>query len=112
MSFQLTYTPCTGIGCGVNYQIIYDLKTKKVYPFGRFRTGFDMDIYSFSDNKIHYLSKSFVGRNAELKDTITYQIYQIDEEQGKFLEAYYAKFIYNDENYETPVQFIKNWIKK
>lgn len=111
MSFQLKYTPCTGLGCNVNYQLIYNLKTKKIFPFGRFRTGFDMDIYSFEKDKTHYLSKSFAGRNAGLRDTITFQIYQLDENQGHFLKPYYAKFIYKEESYDTPVEFVKNWIK-
>ena len=45
IGFVLTNTPCTGLGCGVNYQIIYDLKTKKQTYFGRFRTGFEFELY-------------------------------------------------------------------
>lgn len=59
----LDFDMCTGLGCGVNYQLIYDLKRKQVYPFGRFRTGSDMNLYKFKDDA-YYLSKTFHGRNA------------------------------------------------
>lgn len=29
LMFLVHFYPCTGLGCGVNYQIVYDLKTKK-----------------------------------------------------------------------------------
>jgi len=43
MGFVMTYIPCTGLGCSVNYQLIYDLKTKQESYFGRFRTGFEFE---------------------------------------------------------------------
>ena len=77
MLLQLNNDMCTGLGCGVNYQLIYDLYSKKVFPFGRFRTGLDMNLYKIKNN-IYYLSKTFHGRNAQSKDTILYNLYKIE----------------------------------
>lgn len=107
--FQVNYYPCSGLGCGTNYQIIYDLKNKKPFAFGRFRTGFDMNLYRYqSDEKNYYLSKSFKGRNEQLKDTITYEIYELTPNAPKKLNEYSAKFMYEND-YET--NFEAKWIK-
>jgi len=108
---QLDFYPCTGLGCGVNYQLLYDLKTNKIYPFGRFRTGFDMNIYKIG-NRNYYLSKSFHGRNAQLKDTIFYEVYDlIDMTSSKINGKKLARFTYENEDYEKPTTFQKNIIK-
>ncbi|GGA87154.1 hypothetical protein GCM10008015_29760 [Flavobacterium palustre] len=108
---QLDFYPCTGLGCAVNYQLIYDLSSKKTYPFGRFRTGFDMNLYKFK-NDIYYLSKSFYGRNAQLKDTIIYNLYKIKPKSiPQRDEKYFAKFTYEDENYENETSFTRKWIQ-
>ncbi|WP_312076349.1 hypothetical protein [Chryseobacterium sp.] len=75
---QLDFDMCVGIGCSVNYQLIHDLKTKKTYPFGRFRTGIDMDLYKI-ENREYYLSKTYHGGNVELKDTIFYEMFELND---------------------------------
>lgn len=108
---QLNFYPCTGLGCAVNYQLIYDLNSKKTYSFGRFRTGFDMNLYKFK-NEFYYLSKSFYGRNAQLKDTIIYNLYKIKPKSApQKIEKYFAKFTYEDEDYENETSFTKKWIQ-
>lgn len=110
--FQIDFYPCTGLGCGVSYQIIYDLKNKNPFAFGRFRTGFDMNLYRFTqEDKTYYLSKSFDGRNAKLKDTVTYEIYELTPNAPKKLNQYSAKFMYENEEYENPKNFKEKWIK-
>lgn len=99
---KLGFYPCTGLGCGVNYQLIYNMKTKETHAFGRFRTGFDMNLYSI-ENRNYYLSKTFYGRNAQLKDTIYFQIYNLadlsnKESQGKTI----ARFTFENEDYDNP----------
>ncbi len=102
--FLLDFDMCTGIGCSVNYQIIYDLKTKNILPFGRFRTGDDMNIYKI-DNVNYYLSKTFHGRNAQLKDTIFYDLYNIDNLTSFSKAKRIAEFTYHNEDYEKPKTF-------
>jgi hypothetical protein len=108
---ELDFYPCTGIGCGVNYQLIYDLKTKKVYPFGRFRTGFDMSLYKIG-NRNYYLSKTFNGRNEQLKDTIYFELYDITEMKTSKINAKkFARYTYEKEDYENVTNFQEYQIK-
>jgi len=108
----LDFDMCTGLGCGVNYQLIYDLNSKQVYPFGRFRTGLDMNLYKFKDD-VYYLSKTFHGRNAQLKDTIFFNLYKIEPKSiPQKEEKYFARFTYDNEDYEKETSFIQNWIKE
>jgi len=88
VGFVLTNTPCTGLGCSVNYQIIYDLKTGNQSYFGRFRTGFEFELYNFNsqiDNKPDYLSKTFIGRNIKRIDTTEFVMYS-QTKKGSFKE--------------------------
>lgn len=102
---QLDFYPCTGLGCGVNYQLIYDLKNNKTHAFGRFRTGSDMNLYRI-EYKNYYLSKTFHGRNAQLKDTIYYELFEIDKLQDlEKNKKIIAEYIYYNENYEKPTSF-------
>ncbi|MFI2744600.1 hypothetical protein ACG2LH_17835 [Zhouia sp. PK063] len=120
IGFVLTNSPCTGLGCGVNYQIIYNLKTGKQTYFGRFRTGFEFQLYNFnSDDRPDYLSKTFHGRNAKGIDTTEYILYSQTkngefevfetEEQKKFwFKHTYTEFHQNLDN----EKFSENWIEK
>lgn len=107
----LDFDMCTGLGCGVNYQLIYDLKRKQIYPFGRFRTGTDMNLYKFKD-AVYYLSKTFHGRNAELRDTIVFNLYRIESSSiPQYQNKIFARFTYENEDYEKETSFIQNWLK-
>ncbi len=101
----LNFDMCTGLGCSVYYQIIYDLKTKNIQPFGRFRTGDDMDIYEIN-GKNYFLSKTFHGRNAQLKDTIFYDLFRIEKVSNSTIKPKrIAKFTFENENYDKPISF-------
>jgi len=119
MGFVLTYIPCTGLGCSVNYQLIYDLKTKQESYFGRFRTGFEFELYNFnSDKKPDYLSKTFYGRNALGVDTTEFVLYS-KTEHGTFeefksanQERYWFKHIYSELHADlNNERFIEKWIE-
>jgi hypothetical protein len=120
IGFVLTYTPCTGLGCGVNYQIIYDLKTGKQTYFGRFRTGFEFQLYNFnSDDRPDYLSKTFYGRNAQGIDTTEYVLYSqtkngdFEEFKTDKQERFWFKHIYTE--FQTDLNnegFEEKWIEK
>lgn len=110
LMFLVHFYPCTGLGCGVNYHVMYHTKDKKMFAFGRFRTGFDMELYNYNDNKPYYLSKSFNGRNIERIDTIRYELFPIDFSLQELqpLEEIFAEIV-TDEN-ET-ISFQKQWIE-
>jgi hypothetical protein len=120
IGFVLTDSPCTGLGCGVNYQIIYDLKTGKQTFFGRFRTGLEFELYNFnSDDRLDYLSKTFYGRNGQGIDTTEYVLYS-QTKNGSFEEfkadnqdKFWFKHIYAE--FQTDLnneEFEEKWIEK
>ena len=121
IGFVLTYEPCSGLGCGVNYQLIYCFKTKQLSCFGRFRTGFEFELYNFnSDNLPDYLSKTFYGRNnAQMIDTTLFVMYS-QTKYGNFKEfktnnqkGYWFKRIYSEFGVESiNEKFEENWIGK
>lgn len=112
LMFQLYFYPCTGLGCGVNYQLIYNLETKNIFAFGRFRTGYDMELYGFNRGYPFYLSKSFNGRNIEERDTITYELFKLEKDRvSNFVDAGVknkAVFIYQNDTLEN---FKVDWLK-
>jgi hypothetical protein len=120
IGLALTYTPCIGLGCGVNYQIIYDLKTKRQSYFGRFKTGFEFELYNFnSDGNADYLSKTFFGRNAQGVDTTEFVMYT-QTENGYFEEfktdnqaKFWFKHIYTESQTDLNNEgFEEKWIAK
>ncbi len=120
IGFVLTSSPCTGLGCSVNYQIIYDLKTRKQTYFGRLRTGSEFVLYHFnSDERLDYLSKTFYGRNAKGIDTTEFVLYSqtkkgnFEEFKADKQERFWFKHIYTE--FQTDLKnegFEEKWIEK
>lgn len=120
IGFVLTNTPCNGLGCSVNYPIIYNIKTKRQTYFGRFRTGFEFELYDFnSDDRPDYLSKTFFGRNAQGIDTTEFVLYsetvngdfkefQTKEQKKFWFKHTYTEFQMNLDN----EKFEENWTEK
>ena len=87
IGIRMYFYPCTGLGCSVNYFIIYDLQTKTKNLFGTFRTENNLALYNFNnDNKINYLSKTFSGdaHGASPMEFI-YELYSM-ENTGQFVQ--------------------------
>ncbi len=120
IGFVLTNAPCTGLGCHVNYQIIYDLTSRKETYFGRFRTGSEFELYDFnSDNRPDYLSKTFFGSNTQGVNTTEFVLYSQttngdfskfeSEEQKRF----WFKHTYTaSQRYLNNEKFEEEWIEK
>ncbi|PJR03531.1 hypothetical protein [Avrilella dinanensis] len=110
--FKALFYPCTGLGCGVNYQVIYHTKSKKSFVFGRFRTGFDMELYYYNDEKTYYLSKSYNGRNIQGIDTIRYELFRVDFslQELKPLDDIFAETVYDENDNRRIISFTKQWI--
>lgn len=123
IGFVLTNEPCTGLGCSVNYQLIYDLKTKSESYFGRFRTGFEFELYDFNqDSRIDFLSKTFYGRNEQMIDTTEFIMYSQTEKgnfqqfrtegQNRFAFKHIYPQIYPERNKDSlREEFEENWIE-
>ncbi|MGB1204245.1 MAG: hypothetical protein ACPG5B_01295 [Chitinophagales bacterium] len=120
VGFVLTNTPCTGLACDINYQLIYDLKSQKESYFGRFRTGFEFELYHFNaDDFPDYLSKTFYGRNAQQIDTTEFVMYS-QTENGDFQQfqtatqsKYWFKHIcsVSNDDFENE-SFEEHWVEK
>jgi len=112
LMFLVHFYPCTGLGCGVNYQIMYHTGSKKMFAFGRFRIGFDMELYDYNDDKLYYLSKSFNGRNIQGIDKIKYELFPIDFKLNELhpLKETFAEIV-TDENENRIVSFKEHWIE-
>ena len=117
LGFVLNNSPCTGLGCGVNYQLIYDLDKKTTNYFGRFRTGEDLELYNFSNDHsfIDYISKTFYGRNETLIDTTLFEIFRRDADGNFHLlkdsigRSYYIKLIDSWELQNFPDKMQSYW---
>lgn len=57
----MTYHPCTGLGCSVEYILIYDTATKTKNFFGSFRGSHTAELYDFGNGKLSYLSNTYIG---------------------------------------------------
>jgi len=114
--------PCTGIGCSVAFQLIYDLKTKSKTFFGTYRIEREINLYDFkNDGTINYLGKTYIGESDGVAKEISnvYKLYSMDE-KGIFKsrlnnkqKPYFIKRTFEAENYrEIDNKFETNWIEE
>lgn len=114
--------PCTGIGCSVAFQLIYDLKTKSKTFFGTYRIEREVNLYDFkNDGTIDYLGKTYLGgSDGVTKEIINfYKLYSIDEKGIFHLQlnnkqkTYFIKRTFEPEDHrEIDGKFEANWIEE
>lgn len=120
IGIRMLSDPCMGIGCSVNYYLIYDMKTKVTNFFGTLRTDNELAFYDFrKEGKIDYLSKSF---NGDLQGSTPMKfIYELFSMQlnGQFMQekdingkAYYIMHTTFPEDTTKTEQFEEHWITK
>jgi methionine-R-sulfoxide reductase len=89
----MSFAPCVGLGCSVDFFLIYDVKTKTKNFFGTFRTDRELELFNYgNDEKIDFvatLSKEKQTVNKKIMDT-SYK--KTDDEWKKILtpEQYYV----------------------
>lgn len=85
IGIRMTFAPCTGLGCSVEYFLIYDVATKSKNFFGTFRTINDLELFDFSnDDKIDYVSKTFSGdAHGSTPIQFIYELFSMDT-NGQF----------------------------
>lgn len=85
IGIRMSFSPCTGLGCSVNYCLIYDVKTKAKNFFGTFRTDNELGLFNFNnDDKIDYVAKTFNGDiNGSTPIEFIYELYSMDT-NGQF----------------------------
>lgn len=114
--------PCTGIGCSVAFQLIYDLETKSKTFFGTYRIEREVNLYDFkNDGIIDYLGKTYVGESDGVAKEISnlYKLYSIDEKGIFHLQLnykrkpYFIKRTFEAESYrEISSKFETSWIEE
>jgi hypothetical protein len=114
--------PCTGIGCSVAFQLIYDLKTKSKTFFGTYRIEREVNLYDFkNDGTIDYLGKTYIGESDGVAKEISnvYKLYSMNE-KGVFHQQfnnkqkpYFIKRTFEAEDYkEIDSKFEANWLEE
>ncbi|HYD91831.1 MAG TPA: hypothetical protein VEA37_10140 [Flavobacterium sp.] len=87
IGIRMSFSPCTGLGCSVDYFLIYDVKTKTKNFFGTFRSNNELALYDFSnDARVDYVSKTFNGdAHGSTPIIFIYDLYSLDI-NGQFKE--------------------------
>ncbi|WP_298145947.1 hypothetical protein [Flavobacterium sp.] len=85
IGIRMSFSPCTGLGCSVDYFLIYDVKTKSKNFFGTFRTDNELELFNFNnDCKIDYLAKTYNGdAHGSTPIEFIYELYSMDT-NGQF----------------------------
>lgn len=82
----MSFLPCTGLGCNVDYFLIYDVKTKAKNFFGTFSANNELELFNFNnDDKIDYVAKTYNGDAHGLTPIeFIYELYSMDT-NGTFI---------------------------
>lgn len=86
IGIRMSYEPCTGLGCGAEYYLLYDVSTKAKNFFGTFNADDQLALYNFdNDDQLDYVSKNFSGDpNGPASTTVTYNLYSMNA-GGRFV---------------------------
>jgi hypothetical protein len=117
IGIRMSFKPCTGLGCSVDYYLIYDVKTKTKNFFGQFRVDRKMALYHF-DSDLSFVSKTYRDSANNSKIEFIYELFSIDK-QGQFKERKNANgFTYQIKHSTFPYDSIRaetleqNWIQR
>lgn len=121
IGIQMTFSPCTGLGCSVDYYLIYDVTTKTRNFFGTFRTDNTVELFNFStDAKIDYVSKTLNGdANGSTPIEFIYELYSMDKNGHFNLQtdsngiAYQIKHTtFPNDTIQMTDKWTEHWIEK
>jgi len=118
IGIRMSYNPCVGSGCSLDYFLIYDLKSKTKNFFGQFRIDRKMALYHF-DNELSYVSKTYRESANDFKVEYIYELFSVDE-KGQFNKkknsnglTYQIKYItFLDDDTIRKEILEQNWIQK
>jgi hypothetical protein len=85
IGIRMSFTPCVGLGCSVDFFLIYDVKTKTKNFFGTFRTDRELELFNYgNDEKIDFVAKTHNGSaNGSTPIERIYELYSMDT-NGQF----------------------------
>jgi len=85
LGIEMNQSSCTGLGCSVSIQLLYDLKLKRRNYFGTFRTDSAIRLFRFAgESQYYHVAKSCDCINADGKYTVTYDLYLLRDD-GRFV---------------------------
>lgn len=114
---NLVYSPCTGLGCSVEYTLIYDATNKTKNFFGSFRGSDASELYQYNAD-FYYASNNFSGSyHGDTKVEHSKLLYRMTN-NGQFNlclsddeTPYYIKIISHPQNPKLQDSFEENWIE-
>ncbi len=85
IGIRMSFAPCVGLGCSVDFFLIYDVKTKTKNFFGTFRTDRELELFNYgNDEKIDFVAKTHNGSaNGSTPIERIYELYSMDT-NGQF----------------------------
>ena len=85
IGIRMSFAPCVGLGCSVDFFLIYDVKTKTKNFFGTFRTDRELELFNYgNDDKIDFVAKTHNGSaNGSTPIERIYELYSMDT-NGQF----------------------------
>lgn len=119
---SMFYHPCTGIGCGVEFVLVYDLKTKNASFFGSYRSFTEAKIFDLgNDGTIDFLASTYSELTPADALVIVHRFnaYTMDKNTGKFAirkvakgAPYFLKRVYEEYgDLEDDKKFEMNWFE-
>jgi hypothetical protein len=85
IGIRMSFAPCVGLGCSVDFFLIYDVKTKTKNFFGTYRTDRELELFNYgNDDKIDFVAKTHNGSaNGSTPIERIYELYSMDT-NGQF----------------------------
>lgn len=118
IGIQMSYNPCSAIGCSVNYFLLYDIFSKSKSYFGTYRIGYELEIFDFvNDDRIDFIAHTFNGdSHGSTPMEFISELYSMDS-NGRFKECadengkvFYLKTKTFPKELSRPFEFEENWI--
>ena len=128
LGIEMVQSGCTGTGCSVSIQLVYDLNNKKRNFFGTFRTDSTVRLFDFTaQGDVFYVAKSCDCVKATGEEIVTHMLYRLKTDGGfeivndRHDKAYYIRHSYFSEEVEPytlrvippkrPARLTHNWIR-
>lgn len=120
IGIRMSFQPCSGLACMVDFFLIYDVLTKTKSFFGTFHTDNDLELFDFkNDDKLDFVSKTFHGDpNGSTQMDFIYELYSLDSD-GHFIEqknnnglTYHLKYTTFPNDSTLANKFEQDWITK
>jgi hypothetical protein len=120
IGISMHYYICTGIGCNIEYYLLYDVTTKTKSFFGFYRGTGELNIYQFrNDSKFSFVSQTYIDTSyASQAIEFNYGLYSL-EDNGLFKlqrnrngQPYTLKRTFYPNDTTKSMTFEQNWFEE